>query len=465
LNLGPLTKSLLGEHTSNEETKISVKTPFGNTKREDFKNIDQQGGSWGGLLCSNSMCAVEKRSKSSTNYSDYLYKGLLEVPLLSYIDDMNKISKCGLNTLENNVILTKQTEMKRLNFNVGNENKKSKCHRLHVGRARNECINLTVRNKDISNVHETKYLGDLVSGSAKNMNNIIDRVAKGKGIINEIFNILDILSFGPHYFKIAFLLRETMMINSVAYNADIWYNLHPKEIHELNKVDKYFFSRLFHVPGTTSFCSFFLEGGLLTLEMVIKYRRIMYYHSLVRRRKNQAVYVFFMTQFYKKTQSDWITQTLLDFSDLMLDSSFEYLENISKFSFKKIVKLKVKQFAFNKLLNEKQTYSKLRKLKYKDFKMQSYLEDSETTIEEKITTFKWRTSMEQCFGENFRGSKGTVRCPQCMTHSDSQKESFYNCNFIRNQVELTGNYELIYEDNIKHTLVKTISRISKLKMS
>ena len=53
----------------NETTSVSIKTPFGQTERETFNNIVQQGGSWGGILCANSVGSVETKSgeiKSST---------------------------------------------------------------------------------------------------------------------------------------------------------------------------------------------------------------------------------------------------------------------------------------------------------------------------------------------------------------------------------------------------------------
>ena len=141
--------------------------------------------------------------------------------MLSYIDDIENASKCGLNSLENNTIITKLVETKRLNFNVGSTTKKSKCERLHVGKNNEECTNLSVRDKDINNVKEITYLGDLVCGSGKNMKNIVSRVAKGKGIVMEIFNILDNISFGPHFFKIALMLRESLFISSTFYNSSV----------------------------------------------------------------------------------------------------------------------------------------------------------------------------------------------------------------------------------------------------
>ena len=156
---------------SNEETRVSVKTPFGPTKRETFERIVQQGGSWGGVLCTNSVDRTEKKSNKISKYSNYVYKDSLEVPLLSYIDDLNKVTKCGINSLENNAVITKQIETKRLNFNVGNDTKKSKCEKLHIGKDTSKCLNLTVRNKEIATVEETKYLGDLVNGKGMNINN------------------------------------------------------------------------------------------------------------------------------------------------------------------------------------------------------------------------------------------------------------------------------------------------------
>ena len=134
---------------SNEETRVSVKTPFGPTTRETFKSIAQQGGSWGGVLCTNSVDRTEKKSNKISKYTNYIYRKILEVPLLSYIDDLNKVTKCGVNSLENNTIVTKQIETKRLNFNVGNDTKKSKCEKLHIGKDKSKCTTLTVRNRSI----------------------------------------------------------------------------------------------------------------------------------------------------------------------------------------------------------------------------------------------------------------------------------------------------------------------------
>ena len=107
-----------------------------------------------------------------------------------------------------------------------------------------------------------------------------------------------------------------------------------------------------------------------------------------------------------------------------LNSSSEYLKIISSSSFGKIAKEKIRQYVFSNLLKEKRTLSKLDKLRYSELTMQSYLFDKKTTINEKITVFKWRSRMENTFGENFRGGRDTVICKLCGSHTDSQEEGF-----------------------------------------
>ena len=50
-------------------------------------------------------------------------------------------------------------------------------------------------------VSEETYLGDILISHGKNTNNVKNRIYKGVVIINQIFNLLENLRFGPHYLK------------------------------------------------------------------------------------------------------------------------------------------------------------------------------------------------------------------------------------------------------------------------
>jgi hypothetical protein len=74
-------------------------------------------------------------------------------------------------------------------------------------------------------VNEDTYLGDVI------------RASKGIGIVSQIMNILDTISFGKCYYQIAFSLREAMFLNGILTNADIWYCVTKSDIEELELAD------------------------------------------------------------------------------------------------------------------------------------------------------------------------------------------------------------------------------------
>ena len=98
---------------------VAVKTAVGLTRRINLPHIVQQGGTWGPLLCSNS---IDKIGKKST-----------KVLPLALIDDLNGISRCGIESVALNTFLTTHIELKKLKLHTADKNGKSKCVKLHVG--------------------------------------------------------------------------------------------------------------------------------------------------------------------------------------------------------------------------------------------------------------------------------------------------------------------------------------------
>ena len=72
----------------------------------------------------------------------------------------------------------------------------------------------------------------------KNSKNIKKRISKGLGIISDITNILEKVTLGEYYFSTAILLRESMFVNGILTNAEIWYGLTKAEVGELEDLDE-----------------------------------------------------------------------------------------------------------------------------------------------------------------------------------------------------------------------------------
>ena len=213
--------------------------------------------------------------------------------------------------------------------------------------------------------------------------------------------------------------------------------------------------------------SSFLKFGEMELEMYIKARRVMYFYSLVNRTKEQAVYVFFMTQYHHRSEKSWVSNVLQDFRDLNIDSNFEYLENLSIRAFRKIVKREIRNYSFKILIQKKMQYKKLSRVDYCSLELQPYLYDPQNKINEKINLLKWRIFMTENVGKNSRGgcNPENIICHLCGAHTEGQEEIFNYCPFIKSHVELQDGYEESFSGSINSILVKKITKIANMMKS
>ena len=449
-------------YASNKENLVAVNTAVGITKRINIPKIVQQGGTWGPCLCSNSVDTLGKKIRDR-GLPTYLYKGTVRVLPLAMVDDINAISKCGLDSVELNTFVNTQIELKKLRFHVPDREGRSKCHKMHIGGKKESCPQLKVHGTLIESVEEDTYLGDLISSDGKNKKNIDQRISKGLGIITQILNLLEIVSFGKHYMEIALLLRESMFINGILFNAEVWYGLSKAEVIEFEKLDRLLLRRILAVPFSTPKEAFFLELGIVPIGVLIKTRRIQYLHNLVNKNEKEMIHQFFTTQWNNPIKADWTETVRNDLEEFGLPEDFGFLKSKSKSSFKKLVKKKAREIALEQLLENKEKHLKMKKMDYSELKLQQYFQLPEISIAQARNIFKYRTRMLP-FGENFRGQKESVICPLCHTHPDSQ-EWCLRCPAMRKEISENPNMDDIHTDELKMDTVQAVKEILKVRQN
>ena len=77
------------------------------------------------------------------------------------------------------------------------------------------------------------------------------------------------------------------------------------------------------------------------------------------------------------------------------------------------------------------------------------------------TIITYRTRMAK-FKENFRNGSENIPCPLCQIHFDKQSMAF-QCPMIKDNVELKGNYEDVFKEDIPKELVITLTQISRFR--
>ena len=73
----------------------AINRAVGQTERVNIPDITAQGGTWGPLLCSNSIDTVGKHAEASGQY--YLYKKIAKVLLLAMVDDLLAVENVVFN--------------------------------------------------------------------------------------------------------------------------------------------------------------------------------------------------------------------------------------------------------------------------------------------------------------------------------------------------------------------------------
>ena len=330
---------------TNKTNLVAVNTPVGQTDRVNIERIVTQGGTFGPLECSNSIDKIGKNCIDNGKHL-YTYKNLVKVMPLAMVDDLLAMSTCGQESVSMNTFMNTQIELKKLRFHTPDKNGKTKCHKIHVGPKNNLCPHLEVHGTKMVEVDHDTYRGDIVSSDGKNTKNVRNRISKGIGIISDIMNILEKVTFGEYYFSTALLLRESKFLNGILTNAEVWYGLSKTEIDELEELDCMLLRKILKTKCSVPLESLYLELGCLNIGTILKARRINYLHYLMSTKETEMLHKFFQAQWKYPTKNDWTEQTKADLEDFGI--TVDLVKSKSKYSFSQLVKRKSKEFAFQK---------------------------------------------------------------------------------------------------------------------
>ena len=174
------------------------------------------------------------------------------------------ISSCGVDSVKVNAIVQAKVQVKQLELGP------LKCFNMHIGRKdKHLCPVLKVHGSDMLTSDRERYLGDILTTDGRIDQNIIERYNKGVGKVNEIMGVLQEVSFGPHYFLMAILFRNSILISSMLCNAEVLYGITQAHIDKLEQADRIFLRRLFEVPNCTAIEAFHLETSTIPVRFCL----------------------------------------------------------------------------------------------------------------------------------------------------------------------------------------------------
>ena len=468
-------------YNANSDVKIVVKTPVGKSNEEDIQNVVIQGDVFGPILCSKQIDTFGKECLEEKKYN-YLYKGEVEIPPLSMVDDIICVSVCGFQSVMLNSYLTCKTNMKKLQFgaekckkmHIGRKHEEFKCHSIFVDKWRETEKKNNVGKEIIEDVcvgkvqmeesEEEKYLGDIITKDGKNIKNIQSRINKGKGIVKRITEILDGVPFGKLYFQVAIILRNSLLVSSVLCNSETWFNLTKSELELLETVDLQLLRTILGAPKTVPKEMLYLELGVIPLREMIRQRRLNFLYYILTQDKEAILFRVFEAQKNNRNRKDWVTSVTQDLEELELDVSFETIQEMGKEKWRNTVRNTIQLKSFRKLEKIKETHSKVKNIKHSRLEMQDYLMPNDVekmTKDEVQMIFKIRCRSLN-LKMNMKNQYETFTCMVCLIEDETQSH-VYECKEIfklnnNKQIEIPK-YEEIFNGNVHQKVI--IARILK----
>ena len=194
---------------------------------------------------------------------------------------------------------------------------------------------------EVSHTDSEKYLGEFISSDGKNTININNLRNKGIGIQNKIIQMLDKMPGGVFHFEIAEILRNALLISSIISNSETWYGLTQIETDQLEQIDEMLLRNLFFCSRNVPKDLLFLEMGLVPISYIIRERRLMFLHHILRQKEDSLLFRFVMAQVTSPTPHDWVSTVLEDLEKIDFYIEIGEIRDMKKGKFKAIVKEKI----------------------------------------------------------------------------------------------------------------------------
>ena len=437
-----------------ETANVVVKTPFGPTDEFSLEKLVMQGSVFGPIKATTQIDTLGRDCKDF-NQGIFLYKNVLSILPLSFIDDCLGFSQCGAQTVELNAIMNSKIVSKKLRLS------EDKCTHMHFSKSSSKCYtNLKADNAEMKKSKECSYLGDVLSTNGSIEATIEQRRQKGVGICSQITGIVNGLSLGNFYFQIGFFLRETMLLNGILTNSEAWYPVNDSMLDILQNIDLLLLKKLTNGHSKTAKEAFYLETGLLPLRFVVMKKRLMYLHTILRRADTEVTKQVYNVQKVIHTKDDWYGLVMSNREELKIAHTDNEITKMSKEVFRTLVKKSVEKRALDYLNSIAMTHSKSKDLIKNQFKRETYFEDSNFSKSEIELLFALRTRTVRNIKENFPSQfKGNLDCELCYSHADSQ-QNLLVCSELRKRINIPNDvqYSDIFQSSEKQLKIVRIMK-------
>ena len=265
-------------------------------------------------------------------------------------------------------------------------------------------------------------------------------------------SILSSISFGMFYIDIVMMLRESILVNGILTNSEIWYNMKEEHYKALETADEDLMRQIFKAHSKTAIELLYLETGKLPLRFIISKRRLMYFWQLLRTKENELIRKVYNIQKIKETKGDWYELIVKEKQKYAIEQTDEEIVKMSKNRFKTLIEKKINVVALEFLKKKALKHSKSRRilheLENKDWrKRKSYLKENHLHRDSIQLLFKLRTKMLDVKTNYANLYNGDLICRTCRQANTVEDEAhLLVCESLNGELDDNGiRFEDVFE--------------------
>ena len=421
----------------NKNAKITVNTPYGITHPSLLNDVVEQGTVLGPILCSTSTAEY-----CESNIGVAVHNSV--VSSLLWVDDALDLSLSSTNaeiSHENALFFGRK---KKLTYS------RKKCNSMVInGRKKDIPPNLYIEDIKMEIVKFIEYLGDVINSKGDFSDLVDDRLKRGIVAMIRIEALVRETGLGVHTVNVHLLLYQSLFISCLLFNSQAWGNMKDADFERLEKLQLKCLKKILQLPQSTANSFVYLEFGELPIRYMIDRNQLIFLHHIIHLDIEDPVRV--MLEKMKKFVGERNWWNRVEKLLVKYRITQENVQNMSRDSYKELVKKRVRSVAFASLMEQCGRKEKTKELIYKALSPQEYLSQlypnqARAIIQGRSKTLSIKEHRPYAFKD--------MVCRRCKKENETLNH-VVNCGYEHeiNACEILDSGELSYERKLMFTSI------------
>ena len=140
--------------------------------------------------------------------------------------------------------------------------------------------------------------------------------------------MLEELCLGDYYFQSGSILRNSILLSSLLFSSEAWYNMRQRQIQDLEMADETLLRKIFAAHSKTPKELLYTESGNVPVRFILLGRRLVYLWYLLHEEKESLLSMFFHAQLSSPGKGEWVLTVQEDIVNLEISMDMEALPQL-----------------------------------------------------------------------------------------------------------------------------------------